>query len=106
MEIEKETYSKHNPRLFLFMFSHHENERVKYHYYQSGPSPSECSYYRVNEATPRGGHRFMTEKAIFARWAQSYNLTFHYPGWSRSLQEAAKKIDTPFAKIFHLKGRG
>ncbi|XP_071502789.1 uncharacterized protein [Diadema antillarum] len=83
---------------------HNELENVKYHYYQPNTSPTECNYYKVHEATPKGGHRFMTEKAIFARWAHHYNLTFHYPSWNRSVEEATKKLDTPFAKLFHLKG--
>eukprot|EP00057_Strongylocentrotus_purpuratus_P033465 XP_791507.3 PREDICTED: uncharacterized protein LOC586641 isoform X1 [Strongylocentrotus purpuratus] len=83
---------------------HFENEKVKYHYYQIGSNPTECTYYKVHEATPKGGHRFMTEKAIFARWAQTYNLTFHHPTWNQSYDQASKSLDTPFSKLFHLKG--
>nr|XP_054756084.1 alpha-N-acetylgalactosaminide alpha-2,6-sialyltransferase 5-like [Lytechinus pictus] len=81
-----------------------EDEQIKYHYYQTGSNPTECTYYKVHEATPKGGHRFMTEKAIFARWSQMYNLTFHHPSWNRSQDQASKRLDTPFTKLFHLKG--
>ncbi|KAK1148604.1 alpha-N-acetylgalactosaminide alpha-2,6-sialyltransferase 3-like isoform X1 [Acipenser oxyrinchus oxyrinchus] len=41
---------------------------------------------RCTEPTRKqpGGHRFITEKAIFAKWATRKNLTFSNPSWADS----------------------
>ncbi|XP_033104651.1 alpha-N-acetyl-neuraminyl-2,3-beta-galactosyl-1,3-N-acetyl-galactosaminide alpha-2,6-sialyltransferase-like [Anneissia japonica] len=76
----------------------HPGEIKRYHYYQS-PNSSlvECKYYTSNEGRTGSGHRFVTEKAIFSRWAQRYNMTFHAPSWNITKSEF-EKIDTPFVK--------
>lgn len=52
-----------------------------YHYYKKGSF--QCSTYKLHENTPRGGHRFITEKRIFKKWAKEWNNTrFHHPEWS------------------------
>ncbi|XP_071945052.1 alpha-N-acetylgalactosaminide alpha-2,6-sialyltransferase 3-like isoform X2 [Antedon mediterranea] len=75
----------------------HPGEIKKYHYYQSpNSSLAECKYYSWNEARKGTGHRFLTEKAVFARWGRRYNMTFHAPSWNITMDE--KKIETPFMK--------
>ncbi|XP_057216444.1 alpha-N-acetyl-neuraminyl-2,3-beta-galactosyl-1,3-N-acetyl-galactosaminide alpha-2,6-sialyltransferase isoform X1 [Triplophysa rosa] len=54
---------------------------VPYHYYESSRL-DECGMYRVHEHARRGGHRFVTEKVIYKRWAAQGNLRFVYPSWS------------------------
>ncbi|XP_036973111.1 alpha-N-acetyl-neuraminyl-2,3-beta-galactosyl-1,3-N-acetyl-galactosaminide alpha-2,6-sialyltransferase [Acanthopagrus latus] len=54
---------------------------VPYHYYERNRI-DECKMYRVHEHTQRGGHRFITEKAIYARWATRHKMEFKHPTWS------------------------
>ncbi|XP_037607943.1 alpha-N-acetyl-neuraminyl-2,3-beta-galactosyl-1,3-N-acetyl-galactosaminide alpha-2,6-sialyltransferase [Sebastes umbrosus] len=54
---------------------------VPYHYYESN-RVDECRMYRVHEHIQRGGHRFITEKAIYARWATRHKMEFKHPSWS------------------------
>ncbi|XP_027035425.1 alpha-N-acetyl-neuraminyl-2,3-beta-galactosyl-1,3-N-acetyl-galactosaminide alpha-2,6-sialyltransferase isoform X1 [Tachysurus fulvidraco] len=53
---------------------------VPYHYYESNRL-DECGMYRVHERVRRGGHRFITEKQIYRRWASQGKLKFQYPPW-------------------------
>lgn len=53
---------------------------VPYHYYE-GERINECRMYSVHESTKRGGHRFITEKAIYAKWATRYKMEFRHPSW-------------------------
>ncbi|KAG7320889.1 hypothetical protein KOW79_015304 [Hemibagrus wyckioides] len=53
---------------------------VPYHYYESNRL-DECGMYRVHERVQRGGHRFITEKQIYRRWASQGKLKFQYPAW-------------------------
>ncbi|XP_071847524.1 alpha-N-acetylgalactosaminide alpha-2,6-sialyltransferase 3-like isoform X2 [Apostichopus japonicus] len=70
---------------------------VKYHYFQTWDVPTECGYYNSHENTVYvGGHRFITEKAIFARWARMFNIHFHNPGWKPSELKNKESLDTPF----------
>jgi hypothetical protein len=55
--------------------------RVLYHYWDPN-SEDECFIYRSNEGKSEPGHRFITEKMIFARWALKYNFTFYSPYWN------------------------
>ncbi|XP_071802052.1 alpha-N-acetylgalactosaminide alpha-2,6-sialyltransferase 3-like isoform X1 [Asterias amurensis] len=58
------------------------NKEVPYHYYNT-PGLKECDYYKKNEKGKRSVHRFMTEKAIFARWAlEQPPMYFHTPFWN------------------------
>nr|XP_046230600.1 alpha-N-acetyl-neuraminyl-2,3-beta-galactosyl-1,3-N-acetyl-galactosaminide alpha-2,6-sialyltransferase isoform X4 [Scatophagus argus] len=54
---------------------------VPYHYYERNRI-DECRMYRVHENTRRGGHRFITEKAIYAKWATRHKMDFKHPSWS------------------------
>ncbi|NXS45082.1 SIA7D sialyltransferase, partial [Balaeniceps rex] len=53
---------------------------VPYHYFEKGQL-DECRMYLVHEHAPRDGHRFITEKAVFSRWAKRRNITFMHPSW-------------------------
>ncbi|XP_076842438.1 LOW QUALITY PROTEIN: alpha-N-acetyl-neuraminyl-2,3-beta-galactosyl-1,3-N-acetyl-galactosaminide alpha-2,6-sialyltransferase [Brachyhypopomus gauderio] len=53
---------------------------VPYHYYESYRL-DECGMYRLHERARRGGHRFITEKHIYQRWASQGKLHFPYPTW-------------------------
>lgn len=80
-----------------FSYRDHPDSKVRYHYFQSWDIPTECEYYKSHEDTKLiGGHRFITEKAIFARWAKMYNVTFHHPEWSAEDLNLNQPIDTPF----------
>ncbi|AWP15500.1 putative alpha-N-acetylgalactosaminide alpha-2-6-sialyltransferase 3-like [Scophthalmus maximus] len=54
---------------------------VPYHYYEQNRI-NECRMYKVHEHTQRGGHRFITEKAIYAKWATRHEIEFKHPTWS------------------------
>ncbi|NWS72178.1 SIA7D sialyltransferase, partial [Crotophaga sulcirostris] len=54
---------------------------VPYHYFEKGRL-DECNMYLMHERARRGGHRFITEKAVFARWAKKKNITFTHPSWA------------------------
>ncbi|XP_053726131.1 alpha-N-acetylgalactosaminide alpha-2,6-sialyltransferase 5b [Synchiropus splendidus] len=54
---------------------------VPYHYYEPF-GPAECSMYLTHERSRRGSHhRFITEKIVFANWAQTLNIHFYQPDW-------------------------
>ncbi|KAJ7988258.1 hypothetical protein DPEC_G00321720 [Dallia pectoralis] len=65
--------------------SHADHRDVPYHYYEKG-RVDECHMYRVHERARHGGHRFITEKAIYARWASRNRVEFKHPHWD--LQES------------------
>nr|XP_047912925.1 alpha-N-acetyl-neuraminyl-2,3-beta-galactosyl-1,3-N-acetyl-galactosaminide alpha-2,6-sialyltransferase isoform X1 [Anser cygnoides]XP_047912926.1 alpha-N-acetyl-neuraminyl-2,3-beta-galactosyl-1,3-N-acetyl-galactosaminide alpha-2,6-sialyltransferase isoform X1 [Anser cygnoides] len=54
---------------------------VPYHYFEKGRL-DECRMYLVHERAPRAGHRFITEKAIFSRWAKRRDIVFTHPSWA------------------------
>ncbi|XP_032089399.1 alpha-N-acetylgalactosaminide alpha-2,6-sialyltransferase 6 [Thamnophis elegans] len=55
--------------------------RLPYHYYEP-KGPDECTTYIHNERSHKGNHhRFITEKRVFGRWANLYNITFSHPEW-------------------------
>ncbi|XP_052468870.1 alpha-N-acetylgalactosaminide alpha-2,6-sialyltransferase 3 [Carassius gibelio] len=54
--------------------------KVPYHYYEAG-SRDECAEYLLHESAPYGGHRFITEKAVFAKWAKTNPIKFFSPEW-------------------------
>lgn len=63
----------------LCRFSSHPS--VPYHYYEPR-GPDECFMYLFHENSRQGGHhRFITEKAVFANWARTLNISFHQPDW-------------------------
>ncbi|TSK72031.1 Alpha-N-acetylgalactosaminide alpha-2,6-sialyltransferase 3 [Bagarius yarrelli] len=53
---------------------------VPYHYYESNRL-DECGMYQAHERARRAGHRFITEKQIYRRWASQGKLKFQYPTW-------------------------
>ncbi|CAL8384435.1 alpha-N-acetyl-neuraminyl-2,3-beta-galactosyl-1,3-N-acetyl-galactosaminide alpha-2,6-sialyltransferase [Gadus morhua] len=57
------------------------NSVVPYHYFERR-HVAECRMYRYHEHARRGGHRFITEKAIYAQWARRHRITFKHPSWS------------------------
>eukprot|EP00062_Callorhinchus_milii_P003429 gi/632940694/ref/XP_007885456.1/ PREDICTED: alpha-N-acetylgalactosaminide alpha-2,6-sialyltransferase 5 isoform X1 [Callorhinchus milii] len=58
---------------------HHQS--VPYHYYEP-LGPDECTMYISHERGQKGSHhRFITEKRVFAGWAQRYNIHFYQPDW-------------------------
>ncbi|XP_049595121.1 alpha-N-acetylgalactosaminide alpha-2,6-sialyltransferase 6 isoform X2 [Syngnathus scovelli] len=55
--------------------------KMPYHYYRPRGS-DECVKFMQSQNIQRGNyHRFITEKQVFARWAQHYNITFAHPEW-------------------------
>ncbi|CAL8326419.1 unnamed protein product [Arctogadus glacialis] len=57
--------------------------KVPYHYYEAG-SRDECGEYVLHESAPYGGHRFITEKTVFAKWAKTHPIKFFNPPWQLS----------------------
>ncbi|XP_028974831.1 alpha-N-acetylgalactosaminide alpha-2,6-sialyltransferase 5 isoform X2 [Esox lucius] len=54
---------------------------VPYHYYEPR-GPDECAMYISHERGRRGSHhRFITEKRVFAGWAQTFDIHFYQPSW-------------------------
>ncbi|XP_066275688.1 alpha-N-acetyl-neuraminyl-2,3-beta-galactosyl-1,3-N-acetyl-galactosaminide alpha-2,6-sialyltransferase-like [Branchiostoma lanceolatum] len=64
----------------------HPNDQTFYHYFTGSKYPMEdyreCQYQKRDQNARGGGHRFLTEKAIFARWAPLNNITFLNPSWN------------------------
>ncbi|XP_029025285.1 alpha-N-acetyl-neuraminyl-2,3-beta-galactosyl-1,3-N-acetyl-galactosaminide alpha-2,6-sialyltransferase [Betta splendens] len=54
---------------------------VPYHYYEKHRI-NECRMYKAHEHMKRGGHRFITEKAIYAKWALHHKIDFKHPSWT------------------------
>lgn len=67
--------------LTLFSDSRANHTVVPYHYYEKNRI-EECKMYRVHEHAQHGGHRFITEKAIYAKWATQHKMDFKNPSWS------------------------
>ncbi|XP_078661412.1 alpha-N-acetyl-neuraminyl-2,3-beta-galactosyl-1,3-N-acetyl-galactosaminide alpha-2,6-sialyltransferase-like [Branchiostoma floridae x Branchiostoma belcheri] len=59
----------------------HPADQTLYHYFSGPGSMTECGYYRSQQNSRHGGHRLVTEKTVFARWARHNNITFLYPSW-------------------------
>lgn len=59
------------------------NRKVPYHYYEVG-SRDECAEYILHESAPYGGHRFITEKTVFSKWAKRHPIKFFHPEWQLS----------------------
>lgn len=72
-----------NTSVYLFFFLRSEGFRkVPYHYYE--PGRDECEEYFLHENAPYGGHRFITEKKVFAKWAKKHTIIFTHPNWTVS----------------------
>ena len=48
------------------------------------------------------GHKFLTEKAVFAKWAAMYGIVFHEPSWSGHMKgvDGNTVVDTLFKRRF------
>ena len=90
--------------IFIFILidlnRHHPNDTTPYHYYEEKDGKKECEYYQQSETHLTFGHLFITEKAIFARWAQRYNIKFRYPEWNATMYNSTNHLDTPFLKLY------
>nr|XP_054764200.1 alpha-N-acetylgalactosaminide alpha-2,6-sialyltransferase 5-like [Lytechinus pictus] len=77
----------------------HPNSTSPYHYYEPDIR-KECEYYKWSETQMTKGHKFMTEKAVFARWSLGYNIHFHYPSWRATIRNVTAELDTPFLQLY------
>lgn len=68
--------------LFAAVCREPQHQSVPYHYYEPR-GPDECAMYISHERGRRGSHhRFITEKRVFASWAQTFDIHFYQPDWS------------------------
>ncbi|KAG7283632.1 hypothetical protein CRUP_020405 [Coryphaenoides rupestris] len=66
---------------------------VPYHYYEPR-GQGECVTYLSHERSRLGGHhRFITEKTVFASWAQAHDIRFHQPDWAPTSPQADRQTD-------------
>ncbi len=75
---------------------------VPYHYYEVNDM-KECQFYLKGENSKKISHKFMTEKAVFARWATTHNLSFHHPRWKNIAVNSASKLDSSFLHLYKYK---
>ncbi|NXO68099.1 SIA7D sialyltransferase, partial [Phainopepla nitens] len=54
---------------------------VPYHYFEKARL-DECKMYVMHEQARRSAHRFITEKAVFSRWAKRRNIFFNHSSWA------------------------
>ncbi|XP_072420516.1 alpha-N-acetylgalactosaminide alpha-2,6-sialyltransferase 3-like isoform X1 [Chiloscyllium punctatum] len=59
------------------------HRKVPYHYYEPS-GQDECAEYYLHENAQYGGHRFITEKGVFANWAKQKKIKFFNPTWQIS----------------------
>ncbi|XP_078091133.1 alpha-N-acetylgalactosaminide alpha-2,6-sialyltransferase 3-like [Mustelus asterias] len=59
------------------------HRNVPYHYYEPS-GQQECAEYYLHENAKYGGHRFITEKSVFAKWARERKIKFFSPSWPES----------------------
>ena len=84
--------------IFSFVYSEHPKDATPYHYFDK--KWTECMYYKMSEGKVTSGHKFMTEKVAFARWAAMYNITFQYPSWENHTYDATIHKQTIFQKAY------
>ncbi|XP_032884915.1 alpha-N-acetylgalactosaminide alpha-2,6-sialyltransferase 3 [Amblyraja radiata] len=53
-------------------------KKIPYHYYEPR-SRDECAEYTIHEKAIKSAHRFITEKAVFAKWAKQHDIIFSHP---------------------------
>ncbi|XP_033097133.1 alpha-N-acetylgalactosaminide alpha-2,6-sialyltransferase 5-like [Anneissia japonica] len=81
------------------------NWTTPYHYYDL-EFRSECDYYNTSETHLLSGHKFLTEKAVYARWYKKYNLNFYHPTWDAEDLETSNNrtnstfLDTPYLRRY------
>lgn len=93
-----------SPFLLTLFNRKHTNDSTPYHYYEQVDGKLECAYYKESEERLKYGHLFVTEKAMFARWASKYNMNFRYPSWNiteLNFRNKTQPLDTPFLKLYH-----
>ncbi|XP_041475332.1 alpha-N-acetylgalactosaminide alpha-2,6-sialyltransferase 3-like [Lytechinus variegatus] len=74
---------------------------VSYHYFDTSKNPlRECSYYNEREYLVKGGHKFLTEKKLYAKWAQHRNLTFRAPTWPKSAFNWSSEFESPYLNVY------
>ncbi|XP_033636812.1 alpha-N-acetyl-neuraminyl-2,3-beta-galactosyl-1,3-N-acetyl-galactosaminide alpha-2,6-sialyltransferase-like [Asterias rubens] len=80
--------------------SKHPNDTYSYHYFDT--IRTECAYYTKSEKGTQTGHKFLTEKAVFAKWAATYGIVFHEPSWDGHLKgyDENTVVDTLFKRTF------
>ncbi|KAK1334105.1 hypothetical protein QTO34_005105 [Cnephaeus nilssonii] len=76
---------------------------VPYHYFEKGRL-DECQMYLAHEQAPRSAHRFITEKAVFSRWAKKRPLVdflqeLFLPEAPGGRQPAEGSLGTPFSPL-------
>lgn len=71
---------------------HHPS--VPYHYFEKGRL-DECQMYLAHERAPRSAHRFITEKAVFSRWAKKRPIVFAHPSWRTQWSHRHSTITRP-----------
>lgn len=71
---------------------HHPS--VPYHYFEKGRL-DECQMYLAHERAPRSAHRFITEKAVFSRWAKKRPIVFAHPSWRTQWPHRHSAITRP-----------
>ncbi|XP_063970311.1 alpha-N-acetyl-neuraminyl-2,3-beta-galactosyl-1,3-N-acetyl-galactosaminide alpha-2,6-sialyltransferase-like isoform X1 [Lytechinus pictus] len=59
----------------------HKEIEAPYHYYENLPW-NECEFLNMHENKMKQGHRYLTEKALYRRFASMFNLNFKYPAWN------------------------
>ncbi|XP_019639888.1 PREDICTED: alpha-N-acetyl-neuraminyl-2,3-beta-galactosyl-1,3-N-acetyl-galactosaminide alpha-2,6-sialyltransferase-like [Branchiostoma belcheri] len=63
----------------------HPDDQTFYHYFTGRryrmEDYKECAYQNEQQDFRGGSHKYLTEKAIFARWAPLNNITFINPSW-------------------------
>ncbi|XP_072043209.1 alpha-N-acetylgalactosaminide alpha-2,6-sialyltransferase 5-like [Amphiura filiformis] len=75
------------------------NDTTLYHYYEPD-FRTECDYYKASEGKLQTGHKFITEKYVFAKWSLTFgNIRFHYPSWAAKRSNLTE-LDTPFLRIY------
>ncbi|XP_054764475.2 alpha-N-acetylgalactosaminide alpha-2,6-sialyltransferase 5-like [Lytechinus pictus] len=76
----------------------HPNDQTYYHYFDK--VQTECKYYEKSERRLTSGHKFMTEKVAFGRWASKYDIRFHTPSWENHQYNPNVQKETVFQKVY------
>lgn len=79
----------------------HNNSKVPYHYYEE-QKYDECEMYNQHESQFVQGHRYLTEKSVFHRFAVLFNISFRYPEWDTKSYNYTK-LYSPFMKKWNNK---
>ncbi|XP_011684173.1 alpha-N-acetyl-neuraminyl-2,3-beta-galactosyl-1,3-N-acetyl-galactosaminide alpha-2,6-sialyltransferase isoform X2 [Strongylocentrotus purpuratus] len=69
-----------------------------YHYWENLPW-NECEFLNMHEKEKKQGHRYLTEKALYRRFASMFNLKFRYPEWNLT-NGSQVDINSPFREKY------